>query len=620
MISFLLCLMAIAGSETAEPQKHFAIQIVDEQTGRGVPLVELRTVHGICAYSDSNGIVAFYEPGLMNKQVYFFVSSPGYEYPKDGFGCCGKSLKLVPGGRAKLTLRRINIAERLYRVTGGGIYRDSLLVGAKVPLKEPALNGLVLGSDSVLNAVYRGKVYWFWGDTNWPSYPLGNFHVPGATSELPARGGLDPEAGVDLRYFLDRQGFAKATAQMPGDGPTWLTTLVPLTDHKGQERLYGSYVKVRPPMKVYKRGLVVFNDDKQEFDQLTEISMKAAAFPRGAAFRHRENDVEYVYFAQPFPATRVRAAPESFRQPEAYETFTCLKTPSQGKERHLDRDAAGRLVYAWRKNTPALGPGEERELIKAGKIKAHEARWQLRDRDTGKTVIAHAGSVYWNAYRRRWTMIFNELDGTSYLGEIWYAEADTPLGPWAYAVKVASHPRYSFYNPKQHPMFDKEGGRVIFFEGTYSVMFSGNPNPTPRYDYNQLMYRLDLADPRLALPVAVYDISSGTVPDKFGIREAKGNYPRLAFFAPDRPFPGSVPVLADKTGLVLGKPGDKGALFYAWPVGTKNPPTPTIPLYEYRDPEGSRRAYSVGSDIIFPGLERAAQPFCLVWRSDIAEQ
>ena len=39
---------------------------------------------------------------------------------------------------------------------------------------------------------------------------------------------------------------------------------------------------------------------------------------------------------------------------------------------------------------------------------------------------------------------------------------------------------------------------MIFFEGTYSATFSGNPNPTPRYDYNQLMYKLDLSDPRLA--------------------------------------------------------------------------------------------------------------------------
>jgi len=75
-------------------------------------------------------------------------------------------------------------------------------------------------------------------------------------------------------------------------------------------------------------------------------------------------------------------------------------------------------------------------------------------------------------------------------------------GPWRYAVKVATHDRMSFYNPKQHPAFAKDGGKVIYFEGTYTHDFSGNPDTTPRYEYNQVMYRLDLADARLRLPAA----------------------------------------------------------------------------------------------------------------------
>ena len=43
--------------------------------------------------------------------------------------------------------------------------------------------------------------------------------MPGATSELPGKGGLDPDAGVDLTYFKDEKGFAKKTCEMPGDGP-----------------------------------------------------------------------------------------------------------------------------------------------------------------------------------------------------------------------------------------------------------------------------------------------------------------------------------------------------------------------------------------------------------------
>ena len=53
----------------------------------------------------------------------------------------GKALLVREGGSATLEVRRVNVAERLYRVTGGGIYADSLLVGGPVPLRRPALNG-----------------------------------------------------------------------------------------------------------------------------------------------------------------------------------------------------------------------------------------------------------------------------------------------------------------------------------------------------------------------------------------------------------------------------------------------------------------------------------------------
>jgi len=105
-------------------------------------------------------------------------------------------------------------------------------------------------------------------------------------------------------------------------------------------------------------------------------------------------------------------------------------------------------------------------------------------------------------------MIAQEVYGTSLCGEIWFAEADTPTGPWVYARKVVTHDDYSFYNPVHHAFFDQDGGRRIYFQGTFTRTFSGAPVPVPRYDYNQLMYRLDLADPRLALPVAVYEVAT----------------------------------------------------------------------------------------------------------------
>ena len=70
----LLTLFAAAGADSG-PGRYFTITVVDEQTGRGVPLVELQTVNNIRLFSDSNGIVAFDEPGLENQSVFFHVKA-----------------------------------------------------------------------------------------------------------------------------------------------------------------------------------------------------------------------------------------------------------------------------------------------------------------------------------------------------------------------------------------------------------------------------------------------------------------------------------------------------------------------------------------------------------------
>ena len=489
------------GHESNE-HDYFAIEVVDQQTGRGIPAVELRTVNNVRFVTDSNGLVAFLEPGLMGRRVFFHLQSHGYEFPKDGFGYRGKALQVEPGGHAKLAMKRINIAERLYRMTGAGIYRDSVLLGRPTPIRRPVLNGLVLGSDSVVNTIYRGKLYWFWGDTNRPGYPLGNFHVPGATSLLPADGGLDPAKGVDLSYFAADDEFARPMAKMPGDGPTWIDALVTLQDDDGREQMFAKYVKVKKWLQVYERGLVRFDDRKQRFEKISQWDMDLPLWPRGHPLKHSVDGTPYVYFADPYPLLRVRATVEDYQNPASYEALTCLKRGSRLDRPELDRDAEGLLRYRWKPDTPIVGPKEQAKLIEAGLIKPSEALLRLRDHKSGKPILAHRGSVYWNEYRNRWIMITVESGGTSPLGEVWFAESDAPEGPWLEAVKIATHRQYSFYNPKQHPMFDQHAGRVIYFEGTYTHTFSGNPDQTPRYDYNQIMYRLDLADPRLGLPVS----------------------------------------------------------------------------------------------------------------------
>jgi hypothetical protein len=613
----------------------FRIQVVDAETGRGVPLVELRTVNQIRYITDSNGVAAFDEPGLFNRKVFFYVRSHGYEAPKDGFGYRGAALEVTEGGSARIAIQRLNIAQRLYRVTGAGIYRDSTLTGDPIPIREPLLNGLVLGQDSVVNAVFQGKIHWFWGDTNRPDYPLGNFHVPGATSELPGQGGLDPEAGVNLTYFLDDRGFARPTAPMPGEGPTWISGLVVLRDRDGRERMFANYVKVRKLLEVYQHGLAEYHPESHRFEKVVQFPDAAAHpgdYPSGHPFRFRDQGVDYLYYANPYPLIRVPADPEQLKNPGAFEVFTCLKLGSTRAQQRLDRGPDGLLRYGWKRNTQVLPQEQQNQLISAGRIKPQEAILNLRDVETGKTVLGHGGSVYWNPYRGRWVMIAVESFGsTSFLGEVWYAEADTPLGPWVYARKIVTHEKYSFYNPKQHPMFNKEGGRIILFEGTYTTTFSGNSDPTPRYDYNQVMYRLDLSDRRLALPVAIYEVHSGRdavrLVAKTGLTEPRETPQRpVAFFAPDQPGIATLPVYGHddpKVGQTLsvgtGGLSEDGRelrpLFYILPTDYPEPGAATVRLYEYADGPGERRSYSVHPPGTGNRSARGAKILGRVWRN-----
>ena len=501
-------LLFVAALNAAESTAPFAIHVIDDQTGRGVPLVELKTTSNVVYVTDNNGIVVFDEPALMNQKVWFTVTSHGYEIPKSGFGFRGQALDLKPGGEATIKIKRVNIAQRLYRVTGAGIYRDTLLiqqsgigtrsVPTTIPIKQPLLNAKVIGCDSVQTAIYRGKLRWFWGDTVRPAHPLGLFDVPGAVSDLPGKGGLPPDKGVDLEYFVGQDGFARATCPMEGAGPTWIDAVTVVPDASGKEVLLGAYVKIKPPMTINRRGICRWNDEKNEFEHVADIPLDAPVMPFGHAVLHEEVGKKYVYFGDPFPVARVPAAAEAFVDLSQYEAFTCLAPGSRVGEHKIERNADGEPVWNWKKSTTAVNAMSEPGLVNVGLLKPDQARFRTLDAD-GKPVLAHRGSVSWNDYRKKWIAIFTQFGGTSMIGEIWYAESDSPTGPWTKAVKIVTHDKYSFYNPLHHRYFDEDGDRVIYFEGTYTHTFSGNDYQTPRYDYNQVMYKLELDDARLTV-------------------------------------------------------------------------------------------------------------------------
>jgi len=465
-------------------------------------------------------------------------------------------------------------------------------------------------------ASYGGKLVWFFGDTNRPSYPLGQFAISGATSPLPGQGGLDPNVGIDLTYWTDPSGFSRPMILIAGaPGPVWIGGLFTMAGG-GREHLFAHYAEINKKGASSVSGLAEFNDAKAVFEPISAYPKDDPLHPEGEPFRVREHGKDYLYFETQqmgaFPLVRNTPDLAHIADSKTYEAFTCLApgTRFQGDQTQLDRAADGRLVWAWKPNTAALGEDEAVKLVSGGKMKPSEVLTQLRDIDTDAVVTSHGGSVFWNPYRKRWILITTQVYGSpSFLGEVWFAEADTPVGPWLYARKIATHDHYTFYNPTQHPFFDQDGGRVIYFEGTYVSTYSDVKDLTPRYDYNQLMYRLSLDDPRLSLPVPVYAVKQSDGLPAYETREqveAAGEWAKVQsvpFYAvpASRPHASLVPI----TPAVYALPAAAGA--------SEKPSPSVVPLYEFKD--AKHVWYSTDADAHFGTAARSPQPICRVWRN-----
>ncbi len=493
----LLCGCVSAGGAQAPPPRRWAeIRVTDAATGRGVPLAELETVNGLRFVTDNAGRVAFHEPGLMEREVFFTVRSHGYEVRKDGFGFAG--VRLVPraGHIAEVRITRRNIAERLCRLTGEGRYRDTLLLGYRPPLPDSPHPGKVAGQDSVQAAVYRGKVCWFWGDTLRMDYPLGLFRTAGATTPVPDPDDpkSDPAAGLAFDYFVDaKTGFARAMMPLPErpEGVVWISAVCTVPDERGIERLVAHYSRRKGLAGEYEQGIAVFNDEKAVFEPAKQLPLTETwRHPAGHPIRFQDEGKEWLLFGSPSPNVRVPATLRDVLDPTQYEALSCAK----GKPPAPDANAEGKAVWRWQKELPPVDSRTEHAWLRAGKLKPESARFCPANAAVpAERVVLHSGSVRWNAYRRRWVLVAGQVGGKpSLLGEVWYAEAAHPTGPFARAVKVVTHDRQSFYNVCQHAFLDRAGGRLIHFEGTYTNDFSGNPEKTPRYNYNQVLYRLDL--------------------------------------------------------------------------------------------------------------------------------
>jgi len=509
MLSLLLCLM-VSTVASAEPMALCEIHVVDDATSRGIPLVELVTVDKIRHVTDSAGRVAY--PALPGKveTVFFAVHPQGYQVPKDGFGSEGVKLNIVAGEVREVRLKRINIAERLYRCTGRDIYRDSLLLGYEVPLPNPDGTGRVVGQDSVQVAKYRNKLYWFWGDTNRLEYPLGLFRTAGATSLLPHSKtptdseptesmSLTQDRGVDYQYFVGDNGFVRAMVDVTNPkGVVWIDGVVTVTgDEKDgkQQQLIAHFSRRNGLAEEYEHGILRYSDAREIFEVAATLPLKEKwRFPQNHPLKAIDGEAEYLYFGTPYPVTRVPATSAAVHDPTQYQSWTCLDPASSSDNPKPLRDENKQLDWQWRV-APPVTPKIEQEWLKRGLLSQEEAYYLPRDVLSERPIQLHSGSVYWNEYRQQYVMIAVEHTfdraSPSMLGEVYYTESKYPQGPYTDAIKILTHDKQSFYNPCWHPFFSEDGGRMIYFEGTYTNSFTNSP-PTPRYDYNQMMYRLDL--------------------------------------------------------------------------------------------------------------------------------
>jgi hypothetical protein len=490
-----------SGQQPARPTGTWAeICVIDGATGRGLPLAELETVNALKFVTDNAGRVAFHEPGLMGREVFFHVKSHGYAMPADGFGFVGVRVTPQAGHVSIIKLTRRNVAERLCRLTGEGLYRDSELLGYKASPSHAPSTGRVAGQDTVQAAVYRGRVYWFWGDTLRMDYPLGLFRTAGATSPVPdlKDPASDPANGIRFEYFVDKKnGFARdmmPLGQRP-QGPVWLSAVFTVPDKSGFQRLVGQYSRRKSLEEAYEQGIAVFDDQQAVFEPARQLPLTETwRRPSGHPIVYEEAGAKWLLFGSPSPNVRVRPTLEDVLDPAHYEAFTCTRSAVPGKPAEPDVAPDGKPVWRWQKELPPVDSKTEQQWVKTGKLKPEHARFCPADAAApADRIILHSGTVRWNEYRKRWVLVAQQIFGKpSFSGEVWYAEAEHPTGPFTKAVRVVTHDRQTFYNVCHHPFLDRDGGRVIHFEGTYTNEFSGNPEKTPRYNYNQILYRLDL--------------------------------------------------------------------------------------------------------------------------------
>ncbi len=377
IVGLILASGSAVGQVVPPPRPRvFRIQVVDEETGRGVPLVELRTVNQIRYVTDSNGVVAFDEPGLFNLQGLLHRHEPRLRGRQGQFRLPRRRRSQVTeGGSARISIRRRNIAERLYRVTGAGIYRDSILTGDPRPDPRAAAQRPGHGPGQRGQRRLPGEDPLVLGRHQPPRLPARQLprargHLGAARPRrarslegrgpplLPRRQGLREADRAHARRWADLDlGPDRAPRPRAARSGCSPTTSRSATCWRSTSR--GS------PSSIRRRS-----GSRRSSSSPTRRRI-AGDYPSGHAFLHRDRGVDYVYYASPYPLIRVPADPDRLGNPAAFESFTCLKAGHEPRPAAARPRAGGRAPLRLEAEHAGPAPGRAEP---ADRRRTHQAR------------------------------------------------------------------------------------------------------------------------------------------------------------------------------------------------------------------------------------------------------
>ena len=200
---------------------------------------------------------------------------------------------------------------------------------------------------------------------------------------------------------------------MPGKGPTWLTSLIAAARRDRP----GAAVRVVRQGRTAAQGVRpraggLGRRRRSASRRSRDVDDGPPAFPTGHAVRHgRATSTSPTRSRWSACRQRPRRSPTR----RSTRRYTCLKDgPTLDDPGARPRRRTAVCATPGSRTRRPVGPAEQAKLVKAGKMKPAESPVppvRPRHGQGGRTPTR--GSVAWNEYRKRWTMLFVEQSAAS---------------------------------------------------------------------------------------------------------------------------------------------------------------------------------------------------------------